>query len=85
MFYLRTNASSVTIGLSVFILHGISRKVRDMKITRIFPNINLLKYLIPTPQASSNIFVEHNLNHVSFKFANYFKETSGSRGRIGKK
>ena len=56
-----------------------------MKINGIVPNTNLLEYLIPPPHAYSNIFVEHNLNHVSFKFTNLFKETTGSRIIIIKK
>ena len=59
-------------------LHIISRKVNDMKITRIVPNTNLFEYLILPPHVSSNIFVEHKLNHVSFKFKNHFKDTTGS-------
>ena len=48
-----------------------------MKITRIVPNTNMLKYLIPPPHASSDIFVENKLNHVSLKSTNNNKETSG--------
>ena len=84
-FPIHTNASSVAICSSVLLLLSISRRVRDMKITRIVPNTNLLKYLIPPPHSSSNIFVEHKLNHVSLKFTNTFKETSGSRIIIVKK
>ena len=59
-------------------LHGVSRKGGDMNITRIVPNINLFKYLIPPPSVSSDMFVEYKLNHGSLKFTNYFKETAGS-------
>ena len=55
IFPLHTNASSVAIFSSVLITHNISRKVRNIKITRIAPNTKLLKYLIPPPHASSNI------------------------------
>ena len=85
IFPLHTNTSSGAIGSSVLMLHSISRKIRDMKITRIVPNTNLLEYLIPPPHASSNIFLEQNLNHVSLKFTNPFKETAGSRIIIRKK
>ena len=76
---LHKNSSSVSIGSSLLILHFISRKVRDIYITRIVPNTNLLRYLIPPNPACSNMFVEHNLNHVSLKFTHPFKETYGSR------
>ena len=85
IFPFHKNASSVAIGSSVLMLHSIYRKLSAMKITRIVPNTNLLEYLIPPPHASSNIFLEQNLNHVSLKFTNPFKETAGSRIIIGKK
>ena len=66
-------------------LQSIYRKVRDIKITRIAPTTSLLKYLIPPPHASSNIFVEHKLSHVSLKFTNPFKKTAGSGIITGKK
>ena len=64
-------------------LHSIPRKGRDTNITRIFPNINLLIYII-TPQTSYiNMFVEKNLNHVRLKFIDTFKTTAGSRITTG--
>ena len=85
IFPLHTNTSSGAIGSSVLMLHSISRKIRDMKITRIVPNTNLLKYITPPIHASSDIFVEPKLNHFCLKFTNHFKETSGSRIITGKK
>ena len=57
IFPLHTNTSSGAIGSSVLMLHSISRKIRDMKITRIVLNTNLFKYIIPPLHASSSIFV----------------------------
>ena len=85
IFPFHKNASSVAIGSSVLILRSIYRKLSATKITRIVPNTNLLEYLIPPLHASSNIFVEQNLNHVSLKFTNPFKETAGPRIITGKK
>ena len=85
IFHLRTKASYVSIYSSVLMIHSIYSKLRDMKITRMVPNTNLLKYLIPPLHASSDIFVENKLNHVSLKSKNTFKETSGSRIITGKK
>ena len=65
-------------------LHSIYRKGRDMNISRIVPNTNLLRYLIDPPPASCNMFVEKNLSHVSLKFINPFKKTAGSRVIIRK-
>ena len=79
IFPFHKNASSVAIGSSVLMFRSISRKGSDMKITRIVPNTNLFEYLILPPHVSSNIFVEHKLNHVSLKFTNPLKETAGSR------
>ena len=85
IFPFHKNASSVAIGSSVLMLRSIYRKLSAMKITRIVPKTNLLEYLIPLPHESSNIFVEQNLNHVSLKFTNSFKETTGSIIIIGNK
>ena len=85
IFPLHKNTSSVDIGTSVLMIRSISMKLRDMKITRIVPNTNLLKYLTPPLHSSCNIFVEHKLNHVSFKFKNHFKDTTGSIIIIGNK
>ena len=57
IFPLQTNASYVSIGSLVLMLHSISRKVRDTKIVRIVPNINILKYLTTPPHVYCNIFV----------------------------
>ena len=84
IFPLHINTSSVAIGSSVLFLHSNFGKVRNMKITRIFPNTNLLKYIIPPQHAPSSIVVGHNMNHVSIKFTNIFKETSVSMIIIGK-
>ena len=71
-------------GSSVLMLHNISRKVGDTNITRIVPNVNLLIYLTSQKPISRNMSVEHNLNHIIFKFVNSFKETAVSRIIIGK-
>ena len=47
IFFLHTNNSSFAIGSSVLMIYNISRKVSYMKYTRIVPNTNLLKYIIP--------------------------------------
>ena len=47
-----------------------------MNITTIVPNTNLLRYIIPQMPASSNMFVFHKLDHLSFKFTFNFKDTA---------
>ena len=85
IFPLHTNNSSVVIGSSVLMIHSIYRKLGDIKINRIVPTTNLLKYLTPPQHASSNTFVEHKLNPVSLELINTFKENSGSRIITGNK
>ena len=54
-----------------------------MKITKIVPNIKLWRYLIPALPTSSNMFVEHKLNHVSLKPINPFNDNYESIVIIG--
>ena len=72
------NKSSNAIDYSVSVTERISRNLRDTKISRIFHNTKLLKFLIPPLTKYSNIFVGHKLNQVSFKFINLFKEIYAS-------
>ena len=71
-----TNASPFAIVYSVLMLHVEYTNCSDMNITMIVHNINLLRYIIPPIPASSNMFVLHNLNHLSLKFTFNFKDTS---------
>ena len=60
-------------------LHIISRKVNYMKIAKIVPKTNLLIYIIPPLNPSSNMFADNNLDCVILKLTNTFKDTFVSR------
>ena len=66
----------IAIVYSVLMIHGEYRKFIDMNVTMIVPNTKLLRYIIPPMPAFSNMFVFHNLNHLSLKFTFNFKDTS---------
>ena len=80
---LRKNIPYVDIGSSLLTLRIIYSKGRDININRIFPNNNILRYLIPTTPSYINMFVGQKFNHVSWKLIKPFKDTDGSRIMIG--
>ena len=57
MYLLQTNTSSFAIVYLVLIIQIISGEVRDMKITMIVSNINILVYLVPPLPVFSNMFL----------------------------
>ena len=75
--------SSVAIGFLVLMLHSISIKLGYMNITRMVPNINIFRYIIPPLIESISVFLVYNLNRVSLKFTGPFKDTIVSRIIIG--
>ena len=78
MYPIHKNTAYVSIGYSVLMLQSISRKVRDMMIPRIVPNINILVYLVPYLPVSSNIFLQQKLTHVILKSTNTFEEINNN-------
>ena len=72
MYPIHKKTSSVYIGYSVLLIQSISRNGREMKITRIVPNINILIYLIPPLNTSRYVCGTH-YKPCWFKISNPFQ------------